>query len=314
MLKLDDVAAYNCSACQGNWSVSSPLVVPSPSCASIQSAINCAPDAHQLSDGRLAIHVKPGVYREKLTVGGTKGPLRIQGLSPAVDGVVLGWNDADAPPGAGPAGCRGASRTQDNAGGDWNSQTLRVESDDFVLANVTVLTDACGFSGGARNFALMVLADRAELINCHVYGQHDTFFTGQDRVFVKDSYINGSVVFLFGSGSAVFDGCEIIANGGHVTAHKGSATDQDGNSESCSTYLIRNSRLPASRHKTAADLGRAWRSRATVVYENCWLDEHISRKAGARHCTAAFRPALRVQTSRLLSLTRPAQAPIRADA
>ena len=30
---------------------------------------------------RLAIHVRPGVYREKLTVGGTKGPLTLQGLS-----------------------------------------------------------------------------------------------------------------------------------------------------------------------------------------------------------------------------------------
>jgi pectinesterase len=100
-------------------------------------------------------------------------------------------------------------------------------------------------------------------------------------VFVKDSYINGSVDFLFGSGSAVFEGCEIVANGGHITAHKGSATDQDGNTatcgnSSCSTYLIRNSRLPAaSRHKKTADLGRAWRGRATVVYESTWMDSHI---------------------------------------
>ena len=136
-------------------------------------------------------------------------------------------------------------------------------------------------AGGARNFALMVLGDRAELVNCRIYGQHDTFYTGQHRVFVKDSYINGSVDFLFGSGSAVFEGCEIVANGGHITAHKGSATDQDGNTascgnSSCSTYLIRNSRLPAAtRHKKTADLGRAWRGRATVVYESTWMDSHI---------------------------------------
>ena len=65
----------------------------------------------------------------------------------AVDGVIIEWNDADALPGVGRPGCRGAPRTQDNAGGDWNSQTLRVESDDFVLANLTVLNDACGFQG-----------------------------------------------------------------------------------------------------------------------------------------------------------------------
>eukprot|EP01052_Picozoa_sp_SAG31_P032048 SAG31_NODE_3470_length_4235_cov_1.596712_2_plen_1063_part_00 len=278
-LKTDDIE-YNCTSCQGNWSVGFPLVVPSPGCMSIQSTIDCAPDASQLSDGRLEILIRPGVYREKLTVQGTKGPLILQGLSGLADGVTIGWDDADALPGVGRPGCRGASRTQDSAGGDWNSQTLRIESDDFILANITVLNDACGFTGGARNFALMLLGDRTQLSSVRVYGQHDTFFTGGHRAYVKDSYINGSTDFIFGAGSVVFEGCVLVANGGHITAHKGSAMDQDGNTascgnSSCSTYLIRNSRLPATRHRTAADLGRAWRSRATVVYESTWMGEHI---------------------------------------
>ena len=46
------------------------------------------------------------------------------------------------------------------------------------------------------NFALMVNGDRAELLNARVYGQHDTFYTGLKRVYVRDSYINGSVDFI----------------------------------------------------------------------------------------------------------------------
>ena len=42
----------------------------------------------------------------------------------------------------------------------------------------------------------MVNGDRAELVNTRVYGQHDTFYTGLKRVYVKDSYINGSVDFI----------------------------------------------------------------------------------------------------------------------
>ena len=80
----------------------------------------------------------PGVYREKLTVPATKGPLLVQGLSSDVDGVVIAWDDADAAAGVGKPGCRGANRTQDNAGGEWDSQTMRVDSDDMILANVTV--------------------------------------------------------------------------------------------------------------------------------------------------------------------------------
>ena len=273
-------AEYNCSSCSGNWSVNQPLVVPSPGCKTIQAALDCAPDGRQLSDGRLAIHVVPGVYREKLTVGATKGPLLLQGLSATADGVTIAWDDADKAAGVGKPGCRGANRTSDNAGGEWASQTLRVDSDDFMLANVTVLNDACGFEGGARNFALMVNGDRVGLDHCRVYGQHDTFYTGLQRVHIKDSWINGSTDFIFGAGTAVFDGCEIVAAGGHITAHKGFATDQNGQAScgdsSCSTYLIRNSRLPAARHKATADLGRAWRSRATVIYESVWMDSHIN--------------------------------------
>ena len=272
---------YNCSICQGTWSVDVPLVVPSPSCPTLQSAIDCAPDGHQLFEGRLSIQLKPGIYREKVVVGSTKGPLLVQGLSSIADAVTIAWDDADAPAGVGPPGCRGTPRTPHSSGGEWNSQTVRVDSDDFVLANVTVLNDACGFEGGGRNFALMINGDRAEVTNCRIYGQHDTFYTGMKRVFVSNSYINGSVDFLFGAGSAVFDRCEIVAAGGHVTAHKGTATDENGQTDrcntSCSTYLIRNSRLPAAQPRsTVADLGRAWRSRATVVYDSCWMDSHIN--------------------------------------
>ena len=46
---------YNCSICHGTWSVDVPLVVPSPGCLTLQSAIDCAPDGHQLFEGRLPI-------------------------------------------------------------------------------------------------------------------------------------------------------------------------------------------------------------------------------------------------------------------
>ena len=87
----DSMMPYNCSSCQGSWSLVEPLVVPSLGCKSIQSAVDCAPNSAQLSDGRLAIHLKPGVYREKVSVGATKGPLLIQGLSAAIDDVVISW-------------------------------------------------------------------------------------------------------------------------------------------------------------------------------------------------------------------------------
>ena len=45
-LKTDDIK-HNSSSCPGNWSVGFPLVVRSPGCTSIQSAIDCAPDTSQ---------------------------------------------------------------------------------------------------------------------------------------------------------------------------------------------------------------------------------------------------------------------------
>merc|ERR1719221_1995105 len=108
------------------------------------------------------------------------------------------------------------------------------------------MNDACNFANGGRNMATRFLGDRTAVYNSRIYGCHDTVYTGTHRVYFKDSLINGSTDFLFGEGSAVWDNCTIVGNGGHITAHRGMITDRNLNTcapnKSCTAYLIRNSR------------------------------------------------------------------------
>lgn len=246
-------------------------------CSTIQAAIDCVPEGY--FDTHFTISVAPGFYWEKLRVGPDKGPITLVGMSDRDDGIVIAFNDADRPPNTGSSGCRG------NAGGHWDSQTLLVASDDFILANVTVLNSACQYRSG-RNFAVQFVGDRISAFNVRIYGTADTFFTGRHRLFVSRSWINGTGDFLFGLGSSVWDECTIVSESsqGVITAHRAALADANGQTAcqphgNCSAYLIKNSKLLAPHGLTRNGthfLGRPWHSRATVVFENVWMDRHIS--------------------------------------
>src|SRR5208282_997936 len=101
------------------------------------------------------------------------------------------------------------------------------------------------------------------------------------RQYFHNDYIAGRVDFIYGSGTAVFDHCEIHSkNGGHVTAAStpqdhpfgfvflhckltGDAAPWDPATTNPSTTQ------PAHRPGKMADLGRPWRPYASVAYIEC---------------------------------------------
>jgi hypothetical protein len=108
------------------------------------------------------------------------------------------------------------------------------------------------------------------------------------RHYFKDCYVAGRVDFIYGSGVAVFDKCEIHSkNGGFVTAAN---TPQD----KPFGFVFLNCKLtgdavpwnpattnpattdkPGASSKTA-DLGRPWRPYASVAFIHCEIGDHIS--------------------------------------
>ena len=88
---------------------------------------------------------------------------------------------------------------------------------------------------------------------------------------------------MYGQGAAIWDECTILGNAGargwsFITAHTGNISDPGSVGGNRSAYLVRNSRLPHPQGARLGEtwLGRPWGTRATVIYMNTYLGEHIS--------------------------------------
>ncbi|HSV26381.1 MAG TPA: pectinesterase family protein [Sedimentisphaerales bacterium] len=152
-----------------------------------------------------------------------------------------------------------------------------VLSDDFRAKNVT-FESTSGDRG--PSIALRIDGDRAVLVNCRMLGWQDTLMLNTGRQYFRNCYIEGRVDFIFGSGTAVFEGCEIHSkNGGHITA---ASTPENraygfvfidcrltGDPRSWRNPWV----LPAQ--APMANLGRPWRPHASVTFINCQMGEHI---------------------------------------
>ena len=120
--------------------------------------------------------------------------------------------------------------------------------------------------------ACFVSADRAYFKNCRFLGSQDTLYTyGKNcRQYYEDCYIEGTVDFIFGWSTAVFNRCHIHSkSGGYVTAP---STDQGQKYG----YVFYDCRLTADDGVRDVALSRPWRPYAQAVFIRCNLGKHIS--------------------------------------
>jgi len=201
------------------------------------------------------IYVKNGTYNERLNFPADKQNITLIGQS--TTGTILSCADTSA-----------------SAGGTTNSSCTFVRGNGFTARNITFRNNAGQTAGQA--VALYVSGDRDSFYNVRVLGWQDTLYAnGAGRQYYRDSYIEGHVDFIFGSGTAVFESCEIrsLASGVAVTA---ASTDQ----ATAYGYVFINSSLTRSGSlDDTTDLGRPWRPYSSVTYLYSWLDTHV-RPAG----------------------------------
>jgi pectinesterase len=201
------------------------------------------------------IYVKNGTYNERLNFPADKQNITLIGQS--ATGTVLSCNDTSA-----------------SAGGTTNSSCTFVRGNGFTAKNITFRNNAGQTAGQA--VALYVSGDRDAFYNVRVLGWQDTLYAnGSGRQYYRDSYIEGHVDFIFGSGTAVFESCEIrsLVPGVAITA---ASTDQ---ANPWGYVFINSSLTRAGTLDDTTDLGRPWRPYSSVTYLYSWMDTHI-RPAG----------------------------------
>ncbi|MFA9192349.1 pectate lyase [Flavobacterium sp. FZUC8N2.13] len=150
--------------------------------------------------------------------------------------------------------------------------TISVEANDFRASNLTIQNTA-GPVGQA--VALSVVANRVVVSNCIISGNQDTLYTSGEgfKQYFKDCFIEGTVDFIFGNATAVFDNCTIHAKSdSYLTAASTTEGAKYG-------FVFMNCKLTADEKATEVYLGRPWRIHAKTVFLNCEMGNHI-RKEG----------------------------------
>lgn len=214
----------------------------------VQAAINAIRDNDQ---DTIIVFIKNGIYKEKLVLPATKANIHFIGES--VNGTILTYDDY-------------ASK-KDSLGnniGTSGSASFCIYGAGFRAENIT-FENAAGPVGQA--VAVRVTGDRAVFINCRFLGFQDTLYThGSDsRQYYYRCYIEGTVDFIFGSSTALFDSCTIYGKrGGYYTA----ASTPEGTAFG---YVFMNCRIVGDAPAHSYYLGRPWRPWAKTVFLHCQL-------------------------------------------
>lgn len=219
----------------------------------VQAAIDAVPD---FRDAETRILIREGEYREKLVVPTSKTNVTLVGDGP--DRTVLAYDDYNGKP----------NRFGEEMG-TTESSSCFVFGDGFTARDLAVQNDA-GRVGQA--VAIRVDGDRAVFENCRFLGNQDTLYTHgrESRQYYRDCYIEGTVDFIFGWSTAVFEGCEIVCKGesGYVTAASTPAESEFG-------YVFRDCKVVGDEDAESFYLGRPWRPHARTVFMRSYLGGHV---------------------------------------
>ena len=261
----------------------------------IQAAVDAVPEGNTK---RIVIKIKPGIYKEVITVDARKGFITLKG-SGSYNTIITYDNHA------------GTVLANGDTVNTWTSASVFVYGNDFKAEGIAFNNNA-GFKAG-QAVALRVEGNRASFQNCAMTGFQDVLFLSGSGVkqYFKNCYIEGTTDFIFGAATAVFDSCHIHSKkNSHVTAASTNSVIPFG-------FVFRNCILTADSGITKVSLGRPWSPTASVTYLNCTLGNHIiadgwnNWKNPANELTARFaeyhsdgegaNPALRVKWSKQLT-------------
>lgn len=217
----------------------------------MQEAINAVPDFRK--DVRTTILIRKGTYKEKLIIPESKINISLIGE----DGAILTYD-----------GFANKKNVFGENMGTSGSSSCYIYAPDFYAENIT-FENSSGPVGQA--VACFVSADRVYFKNCRFLGFQDTLYTysKQSRQYYEDCYIEGTVDFIFGWSTAVFNRCHIHSKrDGYVTAPSTDKGKKYG-------YVFYDCKLTAEPEATKVYLSRPWRPYAQAVFIRCELGKHI---------------------------------------
>ena len=219
---------------------------------SVQDAINAVPDFRKATT---TIFVKNGTYKEKLILPASKTKVTLIGENNAETIIT---NDDYA----------SKKNSFGEEMGTTGSSGFFVFGEEFTARNIT-FENSSGPVGQA--VAVRVESDKVTFQNCRFLGFQDTLYPHgkNSRQYYKDCYIEGTVDFIFGWSTAVFEDCEIFCKSkGYVTAASTLEETPYG-------FVFLNCKITGNAPDKSVYLGRPWRPYAKTVFIECELGKVI---------------------------------------
>ncbi|WJV61550.1 pectinesterase family protein [Pectobacteriaceae bacterium CE70] len=240
------------------------------------------------------IYIKNGLYHERLTI--TRANLHLKGQSR--DGTIIAATTA-----------AGTLKSDGTISGTSGSSTVKVNANDFSAQSLTIRNDFDFPANQAKSdsdstkitstqaVALYVTAnsDRAYFKDVSLISYQDTLYVSGVRSFFSDCRISGTVDFIFGSGTALFDNCDLVARNrldvksgnvyGYLTAPSTNINKKYGLVFTNSRVIKESDAIPTQSY----GLGRPWHPTTTfsdgryadpnaigqTVFINTSMDDHI---------------------------------------
>ena len=211
----------------------------------VQEAIDKVPENNKK---RFNILIKSGVYTEQIKISPTKPYISLLGENAVTTKLTFKISNKDV-------------------GSTSAAFAFYVGGHDFYAENLTFENS---YGVGSQAVAVLTEADRAIFSHCRFLAWQDTLYARRGRQFFKDSYIEGSVDFIFGQASAVFENCEIHSKtDGYITAPMRFSDKEP------SGFVFDKCKLTAENTVTKVYLGRPWRDYGRTVYLETEMGEYI---------------------------------------
>lgn len=218
----------------------------------VQQAIDAVPDFRK---NETIIYIRNGRYKEKLILPASK--TNVVFIGEDRDKTILTYDDFASK----------KNRFGEEMG-TTGSSSFFIFGDGFRARNIT-FENSSGPVGQA--VAVRVDGDQAGFIHCRFSGFQDTLYPHgeKSRQYYLDCIIEGSVDFIFGWSTAVFDRCTILCKDhGYITAPSTNEGTPFG-------FVFLDCKITGKSADQSFYLGRPWRPFAKAAFIRCDLGKII---------------------------------------
>ncbi|KAI5342847.1 hypothetical protein L3X38_010723 [Prunus dulcis] len=228
---------------------------------SIGEAIAFAPNNSKVEDGYFVIYIREGYYEEYLLV--PKHKTNVMLLGDGINKTVITGNHSFV-----------------DGWTTFNSSTFAVSAERFIAIDITFRNTA----GPQKHQAVAVRnnADLSTFYRCSFEGYQDTLYVHSLRQFYKECDIYGTVDFIFGDATAVFQSCNLYARK-PMANQKNAFTAQGRSDPNQNTGIsIHNCTIEAAPdlaldlNSTLNYLGRPWKLYSRTVIMQSYIGPLIS--------------------------------------